>query len=74
MNGQFSEIEEALYQLKKVVGRITEKRKRICLKSHLKFISSFKFSLNVFTEFSDFSDKNIIILKRLLGSNSLLPV
>ena len=33
-----------------------------------------EFSLNVFTEFAEFGDKNIIILKRLLGSNPLSPV
>ena len=31
-----------------------------------------EFSLNVFTEFAEFSDKNNIILKRLLGSNHYL--
>ena len=37
-------------------------------------ICSMEFSLNVFTEFAEFSDKNIIILKRLLDSNSLSHV
>ena len=32
-----------------------------------------EFFLNVFTEFSEFSDKNNIILKTLLGLNSLSP-
>ena len=34
----------------------------------------FEFSQNVFTEFSKFSDRNNIILKRLLYSNQLSPV
>ena len=34
----------------------------------------FEFYLNVFTEFSKFSYKNNIILKRLLGLNPISPV
>ena len=41
------------------------------LSFYIKMINTFEFFLNIFTEFSD---KNNIILKRLLGSNSLSPV
>ena len=38
------------------------------------YSGALEFFPNVFTEFTEFSDKNIIILKRLVGSNPLSPV
>ena len=41
-------------------------------KENVNGLGSLEFSLNVFTEFAEFSDKNNIFLKK--GSNSLSPV
>ena len=38
------------------------------------FKGTFEFFLNIFTEFGEFSDKNNIILKILLGLNPSPPV
>ena len=47
---------------------------RMCVFAIGFMIEEIEFFLNVFTEFSEFSDNNKVILKRLLDSNPLSPV
>ena len=56
------------YQLKKTLVEI------VCVVEHMIQENYFEFSLNVFTEFSEFSDKNNIILKKGLLYLSLLSL